>query len=93
VKDAISFTTHVSGYDEFDVNSLPPRLLRDRMRGRADENKASVAITLAHFGTYTVGETGNAGTVQRVRQCRRIRPAGSSISSRHQRDWRWKRIK
>ena len=34
----------------------------NRMQGTADENKAIVAGTLAHFGTYTVDEPGNALT-------------------------------
>jgi hypothetical protein len=34
----------------------------NRVQGTADENKAIVAGTLAHFGTYTVDETGNALT-------------------------------
>jgi hypothetical protein len=34
----------------------------NRVQGTADENKAIVTGTLAHFGTYTVDETGKALT-------------------------------
>jgi hypothetical protein len=51
----------------FVAGSLPKFEVENRSRGTADENKAVVAGSLAHFGTYVVDETDKSFTFQVVR--------------------------
>ncbi len=48
---------------EFNSSSLPKFAANNRTVGTAEENKAVVQGSLAHFGTYTVDEAGRSFTL------------------------------
>jgi Lipocalin-like domain len=51
----------------FVAGNLPKFEVENRSKGTADENKAVVAGSLAHFGTYVVDETDESFTFQVAR--------------------------